>query len=266
MKSVYCAVRTGSLNKAVPWMIAEYRRLMGQRKVRSEAGRKGADNRWQKDGIAMAEPWQSYGNAMAEPKQSHAKTQNPKTRNQSTQEETKKENQRGFGGNGDPPPPAGEPRVFDSFFSSGSGVTGSRTLDDIEWERLPALRLFQLLGNVFLLAGVRDARELHRLADKAGVSPARWTMLFFDKIGYAYGQVDGKFRVDVEEVNAVALTAAGFKPKRGPPQAPTESACRLFKEIVFDLVGDPECKRWRPSLSPPGIAVELAKRKGKRAS
>jgi hypothetical protein len=237
----------------LPWMIAEYRRLMGQRKVRSEAGRKRADNRWQKD-----------GNAMAEPKQSHAKTQNPKTRNLITEVESEKENQRGFGGNGDPPP-ADEPRVFDSFFSSSSGVTGSRTLDSIEWEKITALRLFPLLQGVFVFAGVRDARELHRLADKAGVSPARWTMLFFDKIGYAYGQVDGKCRVDVEEADAVALTAAGFKPKKGAPQAPTESACRLFKEIIFDLVGNPESKRWRP-LSAPAIAVELAKRKGKRAS
>jgi hypothetical protein len=87
-------------------------------------------------------------------------------------------------------------------------------------------------------------------------------MLFLDKIGYAYGQVDGKIRADVEEVNAVALTAAGFKPKSGAPQAPTDSACRLFKEIVFDLIATPESTRWR-SLSAPGIAVELAKRKGK---
>jgi hypothetical protein len=94
----------------------------------------------------------SHGDVTQESRQ-HNRTQqqNNITRNQQTQEETKKENQRGFGGNIDPPPPAGEPRVFDSFFSSGSGVTGSRTLDDVNWNSLTALQVFPLFDRVLFL-------------------------------------------------------------------------------------------------------------------
>lgn len=195
--------------------------------------------------------------------QQHNITQHNKTHNPLTQEETKKENPRGFGGNCDPPPGCDEPRVVSSVLDSGSWVQGLKTLDDIPWDDLSAAHVFRVFSPVFIMGGVRDHAELQRLASSAKVSSAQWTTLFLDKIGVAYAEVGGKTRNEADGTDAVSLTAAGFRPRKGKPQSPTDSARALFREIFFDRVRDPDCARWK-GLGLFVIVRELEKRKGKR--
>ncbi len=190
------------------------------------------------------------------------KTPNPVTQDQ---EEKKNSNKGGTGENAETPP--GEPRVFSSSFSSSSRVQSFEPPSAREppWEELSAAQVFEAFKTMFRMNGVSDHVEFQRLMSNAGVTPARWAMLFMDKIAYAYGKEDGRIRLDLRDINPVALTAAGFRPKRGgKQQEPTGSARGLFKEIFVDVTCDPEGrgKRWR-IITGEGIARELEKRKGR---
>ncbi len=198
------------------------------------------------------------------------KTPNPLTQDP---KEKKNPNKGGMGENAAAPPgepqlrvDEPQPRVFSFSDFSGSRVRGSGipSRNEIPWDDLTVEHVFPPFASMFRMNGVPDSVDLLRLATNTKAPPARWAMLFMDKIAYAYGEEDGKIRLDEQAVDPVALTVAGFRPKRGGrAQSPTESACGLFKEIFIDVVFDPEGrgKRWR-IITGEGIARELEKRKG----
>ncbi len=195
------------------------------------------------------------------------KTPNPSTQDQ---EEKKNSNKGGVGENAAAPPAEPQQRVLSSFLPSGSRVPGSYipSEKEIPWEELTVDQVFHPFYSMFSLNGVRDARDFQRLVNNAKVCPARWAMLFIDKVAYAYGKDDsGKIRLDEQRIDPVALTAAGFRPREGGrSQSPTESASGLFKEVfidkTYDLLG--RGKRWKDFYGE-GIAHELEKRKGKKS-
>ena len=260
-----------------PRLSKEYQKLMGKKKLRSEAGKAGASARWgSDDGKRMANASDCHRKRMAMPSESHGiELNNPITHitpNSLTHDpkEKKNPNKGGMGENAAAPPDEPQPRVFSFSDSSGSRVRGSGipSRNEIPWDDLTVDQVFLPFASMFRMNGVPHSGDLSRLVKNAQVSPARWAMLFMDKIAYAYGKEDGKVRLDVQDIDPVALTAAGFRPKSGKRvQLPTESACGLFKEIFIDVVFDTEGrgKRWR-IITGPGLTAELQKRKGKNGA
>ncbi len=143
----------------------------------------------------------------------------------------------------------------------GSWVAGLGHPDELPCDSLGPDHLFVVFRDLYLENGVNRATDLSVKARKCGVTPAMWTMLFLDKLHYAYGTVDGETRIKADGTDPVALTMSGFKGK----QTPTESAGVLFREIFVDKVGNPLTRgaRWAV-LSGEIIAEEMARRKGKR--
>jgi len=256
-----------------PRLAKEYQKLMAKKKIRSEAGKKGADSRWgNDDSNAIANAWQTHGDAMAKPDESHGIkpnnpithiTHNPLTRN------VKDINNPigGLGENDAAPPAEAKPRVFDFSSESGSWVGGCENPREVPWEKLPESVIFKVFEVLFITNQVRDVNELRRVVKNSKTTPARWTALFLDKVSYAWERLeDGTRRIDAGEIDIVGMTIAGFRPKNGkPPQEPSNSATGLFQEIFFDVFINPDekSKKWR-DLTNINIAAELAKRKGKR--
>lgn len=250
-----------------PRLFSEYRKLMEDRKKKSHAAKIAANTRWGNNASGMRNACESHSerNATGMPENAISNsitTPNPLTRNV-------KNNNNPIGGLGDCSdlPDCEAPRVFNSSSDLGSWVRGFESPSEIPWETLTAAQVFTPFKSLFVANGIRDARELQRVVSNAKTTPVRWTALFLDKVAWAWQKVNGKIRLDAHpDTDVVALTAAGFNPKNGKaPHSPPNSAMGLFKEIFFDVVGNPDGrgKKWE-HITGIAISAELTKRKGKR--
>lgn len=255
----------GSDRYIEPRLAKEYQKLKEARRKKSAAGKMGADARWPKNGNAIAEPCDCHSDAIATPKQCHGiQPNNPYNPNNPVTQINDKDKTHG-GCRGDAATSAieTEPQVFAQHALLGSYIDGLPGDSEIPCDSFNAEQVFKIFRDLFIDNGVVGATDLKHKVRKCRVTPSRWTMLYLDKIQFVY-DTDGSHQFyERKQIRSdpVALTISGLRRK----QAPTDSACNLFKEIVIDkLKATGQRNNSFERLTGELIATELSKRKYRR--
>lgn len=161
-----------------------------------------------------------------------------------------------------------EPQGSLSFFTSGLRAQGlSPPPKDLPCGGFTVEEVFSAFETLFKFQGLHGPYDLMRRADHCKVDPARWTMLFLDKVDIAYRDNNGVTLVDSEDADPVGMTISGFRPGPGKQEhTPTEAARGFFIEIMQDtaLAAAGMTSRYKRVITPSLVTMELSRRKGKR--
>lgn len=130
-----------------------------------------------------------------------------------------------------------------------------------------AEEVFLGFETIFKFHGIHAPYDLQRRVEHCRVTPARWTMLFLDKIDAAYRDHGGATLADATDADPVGMTVSGFLPKSGGPvHTPTDSARGFFIEAMQDgvLARSGQKSRYKGNITVSTVVLELGRRKGKR--
>lgn len=160
-------------------------------------------------------------------------------------------------------PPAGKGSLISNFQDSRAQSAVSIT-DELPCGGVTTEMAFEAFRPVLCFHGILTAGQLAERVRHCRTEPARWVMLFLDKVHAVYRDRNGTTLIDAEDADPVGMTIAGLK--GDPRHVASEAARALFIEIILDHAqavagGKP---RWAGKTSGPAISHELDKRKGKK--